>query len=180
MMIALQRFNTVHEARLASSALETRGIECEVRDAFTNGVDAELAIALGGVTLLVDENELENGRRILEDGGNDTLLVDDDEATCAGCGGPLANALAVCADCNEQPHREVMTPRRTRLAIVKLKFTLAAIFVALAFAPNVLEPLWRRFTDLSERSVITISWTLAALLIGAVIVKSLNASDSRL
>lgn len=180
MMIALQRFNTVAEAELAASALDTRGIECEVRDAFTNGVDAELAVALGGVTLLVDENEIENARRILEDAGNDTLVVDSEEATCAGCGGPLPNALAACADCNAQPDREFMTPRRTRLSIVKLKFTLVAIFVVLAFAPNVLEPVWRRFTDLSERTVVTMSWSLAALLIGAIIVRSLNTSDSRL
>ena len=179
-MIELRRFNTVHEAELAASALETRGIDCEVRDGFTTGVDAELSIALGGVGLLVDEGEADNARAILD--GEETPLVaaDGEESTCAGCGGPLANALAACPDCNALPDREVMSPKRTRWSIVKLKLTLIGIFVALAFAPAILEPIWRRFTDFSEQTVVTVSWSIVAVIVGGIVVRSFRASDSRL
>jgi len=181
MMIELQRFNTVHEAELAASALETRDIDCEVRDGFVVGVDAELSVALGGVALCVSDEQIEDARCILDGDTAEAAFASDGEgATCAGCGEPLPNALAACADCNAQPEREVMTPRRTRWAIVKLKITLIATFVALAIAPTILEPMWRRFTDLSEQTVVTISWTIAALIVGAIVVKSMNASDSRL
>ena len=180
-LVVLRTFDAVHEAELAASALDTRGIDSEVRNGFFAGANPLLVAATGGVTLLVRASDVDAARQILDSEPSSLEGVDADGATCAGCGGPLANQLAACADCNDEPSHAVMTRKNTKFAIVKLKLGPIAFFFALALAPNVLVPLWERFTDLPESYVVTGVWSVVALIAGGLLVRTFaTVSETRL
>jgi hypothetical protein len=58
-----------HEAHLAKAYLESEGIETEIRDELTAQVDNFYSNAIGGVKLLVKEEDFQRGMEVLKLGG---------------------------------------------------------------------------------------------------------------
>jgi Zn finger protein HypA/HybF involved in hydrogenase expression len=92
------RFLTVGEAQAAATALDAAGIDCHLADQNLVGVDWAMAQAVGGIKVLVPDEDLERAQEILspdqyatEDRGprtEDNLPRTEDEpaAQCPECG----------------------------------------------------------------------------------------------
>jgi len=180
----LRRFDTTHEANLAVSVLEAAGIESMIRNSFVAGANPELGIVSGGVTILVRSDELDEAREVLdqgakESGGAAEAATSWRELRCAECDGPLQSAMAACPQCDALPAREVMTPKRTKLAIVQLKLWVLGVTLALIAAPIVGKRLWDSFIQLPEQTIVTGVWGLFALIAGFLLIRALAGSDRR-
>lgn len=178
-IVPLRRFAALHEAELAASALDAAGIVFSIQDSYVAGTHPELGLAAGGVLLLVRGDEFKEAEEIL--GGTSTMRAseaDDEDAefTCAGCGGPLKDAMADCPVCNAEPDRETLTPRRTYWSIVRLKLWVIAITLAIIFAPMV----WERIAALPERTVAMAAYAVLAVVVAMLLLKMLSRFDSRL
>lgn len=105
-LVELRAFAVLEEAELAASLLEASGIESNVRERYAAGT-RELTLALGGATVMVHERDLAAAREVLDADPRSIVFEpgDDEEATCAGCGEPLRNAMEPCPACNGQPDR---------------------------------------------------------------------------
>ena len=75
--VVVASYGTVLEAELARGRLEVEGIDAHLRDNHTVGVAAHLAVAVGGVKVTVDVNDLELARAALT---VPTLVDEDDSA----------------------------------------------------------------------------------------------------
>ena len=179
----LRRFDTAHEANLAASALEAAGIESMIRNSFTAGANPELGIVSGGVTILVRSDELDEAREVLDQGAKESGGAEGAapfrELRCAECDGPLPSAMAACPRCDALPARQVMTPKRTKLAIVQLKLWVLGVTLALIAAPIVGKRIWDSFIQLPERTVVIGAWGLFALIAGFLLIRALAGSDRR-
>lgn len=61
-------FSFTHEAHMVRAFLESAGIETELRDEMAAQLQ-ELAVAVGGVKVLVKESEYDNSIKLLREGG---------------------------------------------------------------------------------------------------------------
>ena len=181
-LVELRGFNTLHEAQLAASALRASDIDCEVRNAYVGGAHPELFAGPVIVSLLVRAEDFEAARAVLDTDASVSLQSDEESegATCAGCGEPLDDPRAACPTCNSESHETVLAPQRTKLAIVKLKFWIVVIFLAIIIAPQIWERLWPRFTDIPDRFVVPAVWTLVTLVAGGLVLRAIRSSETRL
>lgn len=62
-------FTYPHEAHMAKGFLESEGIDTEIRDEYTAQVNNFYSNAIGGVKILIEESNYENGLKILQKGG---------------------------------------------------------------------------------------------------------------
>mgnify|MGYP001279760102 CR=1 FL=1 len=89
-MIVVARFSFPHEAQIAKSSLEAAGIECRIADEHTINAQWLYSNAIGGVRLIVDEENSELAKSILST--DYSLAVDanieceDDGDVCPHCG----------------------------------------------------------------------------------------------
>ena len=67
--IALQTFVYPHEAHVVKTYLESEGINSEIRDELTVQVNGFYSNAIGGVKLLVKEEDYSRGIEVLKKGG---------------------------------------------------------------------------------------------------------------
>ncbi|MFA9388305.1 MAG: putative signal transducing protein [Prolixibacteraceae bacterium] len=65
----LQTFIYPHEAHVASTFLESEGITTEIRDELTAQVNNFYSTAIGGVKILVKEEDFNRGIEVLKKGG---------------------------------------------------------------------------------------------------------------
>ena len=182
-LVQLRGFNTVHEAQLAASLLEASDIDCEVRNAFVGGAHPELFAGPVVVTLFVRAEDAESARTLLDTNASVSTAPDDPSsgAMCSGCGEPLDDPLAACPTCNGEAHDTVLTPQRTKYAIVKLKFWIVVAFLVIIIAPEIWDRLWPRFTEIPEKFVSTALWTIVAIIVGGVVLRAIrSSSDTRL
>jgi len=95
-LVVVRSFSTPHEAHLACSVLHGAGLEANVADEHIVTADWFLSNAVGGVKVMVREDDLETARELLD---NAAVVSDDadpsqisdtenrDEDECPRCGG---------------------------------------------------------------------------------------------
>jgi hypothetical protein len=78
---------TVHEAYFLRSVLEGSGIECFMPDEHLAGIRPELAVAIGGVRVMVRAGDVERATQALRTGPQDATgwnETDEGDATADG------------------------------------------------------------------------------------------------
>ncbi|OLQ93084.1 phosphoenolpyruvate synthase [Vibrio panuliri] len=89
-MIVVARFSFPHEAQIAKSSLEAAGIECCIADEHTINTQWLYSNAIGGVRLLVDEENAELAQSILatdfSDAVDESLEMGSSTESCPNCG----------------------------------------------------------------------------------------------
>jgi hypothetical protein len=135
-LIAVRTFGSHPEAQVALAALETADVDAVLQAETFGGHSPEVAGVTGGIALLVRASELARAREILDSapGAPDETVA----SSCAECGRMLSHASAVCPDCNDEDDRDiVLSPKRGRFAIAKLKLAIVLFFSALMVAPEI-------------------------------------------
>ena len=83
--IIIISFTYPHEAHMAKAKLESEGIETMIQDELTAQVNNFYSNAIGGVKLLVKENDIERANIILEESKviiqDKNKKIDDEEET---------------------------------------------------------------------------------------------------
>ena len=64
--VEIRRCTWLHQAQLLKSVLESAGIQSRIPNEHTTGVHPLLGIGLGGVQLLVKQNDAERAEQLLE------------------------------------------------------------------------------------------------------------------
>ena len=115
------RFITVGEAEAARSALDAAAIDCELVDDKIVGIDWAMAQAVGGIKLVVEEQNLSAAREIL--GG---ALESPLEPSQPFAGMRALEPRAACPECGSTEHQAV--PR------LRIFLLLAAAFIGVGAA----------------------------------------------
>jgi predicted RNA-binding Zn-ribbon protein involved in translation (DUF1610 family) len=115
------RFITVGEAEAAASSLDAAGIECRLADQNIVGIDWGMAQAVGGVKVLVRQDDLERATDIMGMPAYDQVIeaIPDSAETAV----PV-----VCPACGSSDY--VTVPR------VRIFLLIAAIFIGIGVAVN--------------------------------------------
>lgn len=71
--------NWLHQAHFIKSVLESEGIEVQLPDEYTIGVDPALANALGGIKVLVRTPDRERAEQLLKDIKAAEFPAEDDD-----------------------------------------------------------------------------------------------------
>lgn len=90
-MIIIARFSFPHEAHIAKASLEAAGIKSYIADEHTVNAQWLYSNALGGVRLLVSENDAEEACQLLNSDfsqsvENEADIISDVTTTCPFCG----------------------------------------------------------------------------------------------
>lgn len=110
------------EAEIAASALKAAGVHCILGDQNLVGVNWEMAQAVGGVKVLVQEDDMQSAVEILSTAcGTDTpVSAAADNSVCGTSAGPA------CPECGSADFHRV--PR------VRIFLLLAAVFIGIGYA----------------------------------------------
>jgi len=138
-LIAVRNFGSYPEAQVALSALEAEEIEATLRAETFGGGAPEVIGSTGGIMLLVASSDAERAKQILDAPPSSGHIAEiSTPVNCAECGRPLPSATTACANCNEDDDRELMmTPQRSKFALVKFKLAILIITLAVMLAPEI-------------------------------------------
>jgi predicted RNA-binding Zn-ribbon protein involved in translation (DUF1610 family) len=115
------RFISIGEAEAAASALEAAGIEFLLGDENIIGIDWQMAQAVGGVKILVREEDLERASEILSVPAGDQVVEPIIET-------PETADPIVCPECG--------SPEFVAIPRFRIFLLLAAIFIGIGVAVN--------------------------------------------
>ncbi|HSP16384.1 MAG TPA: DUF2007 domain-containing protein [Thermoanaerobaculia bacterium] len=115
------RFITIGEAEAAVSALDAAGIECQLADENIVGVDWGMAQAVGGVKILVRQEDLERASEVMSLAAADQIIEPIPELV-------QPDVAVVCPECGAADF--VMVPR------FRIFLLISAIFLGIGVVVN--------------------------------------------
>ena len=80
--VQLRSYDNYINANMQLSMLKEQGIDCYLKDEYTITIDPLLSPAIGGMKLMVEENQAESANQILEDSDKTFLQT----IACPNCG----------------------------------------------------------------------------------------------
>jgi len=80
--IQLRSYDNYVNANMQLSMLKEEGINCYIKDEYTITIDPLLSPAIGGMKLMVDEQQIESAKQILEESDKTFLQT----IPCPNCG----------------------------------------------------------------------------------------------
>lgn len=118
-------FTYPHEAYMAKAYLESNGIDTIIRDELTAQVNNFYSNAIGGVKLQVRTDDMDNGIRILKEGGYLGSNEQPTEANVAIIKLERASNKAACPFCQSG---NIARKRDPNVLVVLVYFLLGVIF----------------------------------------------------
>ncbi len=117
-LVKLTSFDLSQEAYLLRSYLESNGIPSYIFDEHTVGMNLFYAQAIGGIRVMVNQNDLEKAKELLDSFLHATLRENDEVITCLACG-------------SENMYYHLKTIRNHKLGI--LNMAMAFLFTVFPF-----------------------------------------------